>query len=148
MYQRILVPINGSATSERALQEAIKIADGKAQIRLVSVLEEILTIGSEGFDNANNAVLQEAARKTAEKTLAMAAETVRKSGAKAEIVLRDELGTSVVDAINGEAQSWLADLIVIGTHGRTGLTRLILGSVAEGVVREATMPVLLIRGQA
>jgi nucleotide-binding universal stress UspA family protein len=145
MYQRILVPINGSTTSERALQEAIKLAEGKAQIRLIYVIEEILAISNEGLDFANIAVLQEAARKAAEKTLAMAAETVRKSGAKVEIALLDELGQSVVDAINNEAQNWLADLIVIGTHGRTGLTRLLLGSVAEGVVREATMPVLLIR---
>jgi nucleotide-binding universal stress UspA family protein len=145
MYQRILVPINGSSTSERALQEAIKLADGKAQIRLVYVVEEILTIGSEGFDYANNAVLQEAAKKAAAETLAMAADKVSKSGAKVDTVLVEELGQGVVDVINNEAQNWVADLIVIGTHGRTGLTRLLLGSVAEGVVREAAMPVLLIR---
>jgi nucleotide-binding universal stress UspA family protein len=147
MYQRILVPFNGSKTSERALQEAIKIADGKAQIRLIFVFEQILTLGSEGFDTANNAVLQEAAKKTAETELAKAAETVLKSGAEADTVLQDKPGQNVVDAINNEAQIWLADLIVIGTHGRTGLTRLLLGSVAEGVVREATVPVLLIRAQ-
>jgi nucleotide-binding universal stress UspA family protein len=145
MYQRILVPIDGSSTSERALQEAVKISEGKALIRLVFVLEEILTMSSEGFDNANDAFLQEAARKNAEKILASAAEKVGKSGAQVESVLRDELTKSVVDIIIEETQSWLADLIVIGTHGRTGLTRLLLGSVAEGVVREATMPVLLIR---
>jgi len=145
MYQRILVPINGSSTSERALQEAIKLADGKAQNRLVYVVEEILTIGSEGFDYANNAVLQESAKKAAAETLAIAAEKVSKSGAKVDTVLIEELGQGVIDVINNEAQNWLADLIVIGTHGRTGLTRLLLGSVAEGVVREAAMPVLLIR---
>lgn len=145
MYQRILVPINGSSTSERALQEAIKLANGKAQIRLVYVVEEILTIGSEGLDYANNAVLQEAAKKAAADTLAIAADRVSKSGAKVDTVLVDELGQGVIDVINNEAQNWNADLIVIGTHGRTGLTRLLLGSVAEGVVREAAMPVLLIR---
>jgi nucleotide-binding universal stress UspA family protein len=45
-----------------------------------------------------------------------------------------------------EAERWQAELIVIGTHGRTGFSRLVLGSVAEGVVRAASMPVLLIRG--
>lgn len=147
MYQRILVPFNGSRASERALQEAIKIAAGKAQIRLIFVFEEILTLGSEGIDTVNNAVLQEAARKTAETELARAAEKVRNSGAEVDTVLHDKLGQNVVDTINNEAQNWSADLIVIGTHGRTGLTRLILGSVAEGVVREAIMPVLLIRAQ-
>lgn len=145
MYQRILVPINGSSTSERALQEAIKLADGKAQIRLVYVVEEMLTIGAEGLDYANNAVLQEAAKKAASEVLANAAEKVSRTGANVDTVLIEELGRGVVDVINNEAQNWVADLIVIGTHGRTGLTRLLLGSVAEGVVREASMPVLLIR---
>lgn len=147
MYQRILVPLNGSSTSERALQEAIKLADGKAQIHLVYVLEEILMIGAEGLDYANNAVLQESAKKAATETLAMAADEVAKSGAEVDTVLIEDMGHGVVDAINNEAQNWVADLIVIGTHGRTGLTRLLLGSVAEGVVREAAMPVLLIRAQ-
>lgn len=145
MYQRILVPINGSSTSERALQEAIKLAQGKAQLRLVYVLEEILPLAAEGFDYSNSAALQETARKAAEDTLAQAANKVRKSGATVEMALIDELGQGVIDAINHEALNWSADLIVIGTHGRTGLTRLLLGSIAEGVVREAAMPVLLIR---
>lgn len=145
MYQRILVPINGSPTSERALQEAIKLAEGKAQLHLVYVLEEILPIGAEGFEYVNSGALQKTARKTAEKMLAEAAEKVQQSGATAEITLLDDLGQGVVDVINNEAQNCSADLIVIGTHGRTGLTRLLLGSVAEGVVRESSVPVLLIR---
>lgn len=145
MYQRILVPINGSSTSERALQESIKLADGKAQVRLVYVLEEIMPIGTEGYDFVNNAALQKAARKAAEQILAEAAEKVQQSGAQVEITLLDDQGQGVVDAINNEALNCAADLIVIGTHGRTGLTRLLLGSIAEGVVRESSVPVLLIR---
>jgi len=145
MYQRILVPIDGSSTAERALQEAIKLADGKAQIHLVYVVEEILMIGAEGLDYANNAVLQESAKKAAAVTLATAADKISKSVAKVDTVLLEALGNGVADAINNEAQNWLADLIVIGTHGRTGLTRLLLGSVAEGVIRKAAVPVLLIR---
>lgn len=145
MYQRILVPINGSSTSERALQEAIKLADGKAQVRLVYVLEEIMPIGAEGYDFVNSASLQKAARKAAEKTLTEAAEKAQQSGAPVEFTLLDDLGQGVVDTINNEALNCSADLIVIGTHGRTGLTRLLLGSIAEGVVRESSVPVLLIR---
>jgi len=114
-------------------------------LRLVYVLEEILPLAAEGFDYSNSAALQETARKAAEDTLAKAADKVRKSGATVETALIDELGQGVIDAINNEALNWSADLIVIGTHGRTGLTRLLLGSIAEGVVREAAMPVLLIR---
>ena len=145
MYQRILVPVNGSSTSEKALQEAIKVAEGKGQLRLVYALEEIIPVAAEGYDYASTAALLEAARKAAENTLTQAANKVRKSGATAEVALIDEPGQSVIDVINNEAQNWMADLIVIGTHGRSGLTRLLLGSVAEGVVREATIPVLLIR---
>ena len=145
MYQRILVPINGSPTSERALQEAIKLAAGKGLLRLLFVLEEILPIGAEVFEYTNIAALRETARITAEETLAQAADKVRKSGAAAETILLQELGQGIVDVIINESLDWFADLIVIGTHGRTGLTRLLLGSVAEGVVREASMPVLLIR---
>ena len=145
MYQRILVPFNGSNTSERALQEAIKLAGGTGVLRLVYVLEEILPVGNDGFEYANMSILHENARTAAEGILAQAADSARKSGATVETILLQELGQGIVDIIIHESLDWFADLIVIGTHGRTGLTRLLLGSVAEGVVREASMPVLLIR---
>jgi nucleotide-binding universal stress UspA family protein len=53
----------------------------------------------------------------------------------------------IYDLIDEEAQSWPADLIVIGTHGRRGIRRLLLGSVAEGLARISNKPILLIRGQ-
>ena len=52
----------------------------------------------------------------------------------------------IYDAIEEEATEWAADLIVIGTHGRRGIRRLLLGSVAEGLTRVSSKPVLLIRG--
>jgi nucleotide-binding universal stress UspA family protein len=64
-----------------------------------------------------------------------------------ELIVIDTLNRRIPEAIADDAEAWLADLIVIGTHGRRGLSRLFLGSVAEGVVRVATKPVLLIRGQ-
>jgi nucleotide-binding universal stress UspA family protein len=54
-------------------------------------------------------------------------------------------GESVAGVIIAEAQRWSADLIVIGTHGRTGFNRLLFGSVAEGVLRTSPVPILLIR---
>ena len=59
----------------------------------------------------------------------------------------DSFATRTCDVINEEAKSWPADLIVIGTHGRRGVNRLLLGSVAETVIRTASKPVLIIRGQ-
>jgi len=56
-------------------------------------------------------------------------------------------GERVASVIDGDARQWGADLIVIGTHGRSGLSRLLLGSVAEGVARGTSVPVLLIRAE-
>ena len=147
MYQRILVPIDGSATSERALQEAIKLAAGKAQLRLVYVVEEAYPLDAEGYAYIDYEALQEAVRKTGERTLAQAAVKVRRSGITVETTLLDVPGERVASVIDNEALKWKADLIVIGTHGRSGLSRLLLGSVAEDVVRGASIPVLLVRAE-
>lgn len=147
MYQRILVPIDGSDTSERALQEAIKVANREARLRLVYVLEEIYLLDAEGYAYIDLAALQQAMRQTGERTLAMAAEKVRHSGATAETALLEANGGRIANVIESEAGHWNADLIVLGTHGRSGLNRLLLGSVAEGVVRVASVPVLLVRAE-
>jgi nucleotide-binding universal stress UspA family protein len=146
MYQRILVPIDGSATAERALQEAIKLAAGKAQLRLVYVIEAVYPLDAEGYAYIDYEALQEAVHSTGERTLAQAVETVRRSGMTVESALLDASGERVSSVIDNEAVSWKADLIVIGTHGRSGLSRLLLGNVAEEVVRGASVPVLLVRG--
>ena len=146
MYQRILVPIDGSAAAEHALQEAIKLAAGKAQLRLVYVIEEkTYPLDAEAYAFIDYAALQEAVRHTGERALAQAAEKVRRSGMTAETALLDVPGERVASVIDSEALNWAADLIVISTHGRSGLSRLLLGSVAEDVVRGASVPVLLVR---
>ena len=147
MYQRILVPIDGSDTSARALQEAIKLADSAALLRLVYVLEEVYALDAEGYAFIDYAALQQAVRRTGERTLALAAEKVRRSGKRSETALLEADGQRIASVIESEARHWQADLIVIGTHGRSGLNRLLLGSVAEGVVRVASVPVLLVRAE-
>lgn len=147
IYQRILVPIDDSATSERALQEAIKLANGKARLRVIYVLEEILPLDAEGYTYIDYAALQETARFAGERVLAQAAEKVQPSGMTAETALLEASGEHIASVIKDDALHWQADLIVIGTHGRSGLSRLLLGSVAEGVVRGASIPVLLVRAE-
>lgn len=147
MYQRILVPVDGSATSGQALREAIKLAAGKAQLRLVHVIEEIYPLDTEGYAYIDHIALQEAVRHTGERVLAQAAKEAQRLGVTAETVLLEAGGERVADVIDGEAKNWPADLIVIGTHGRSGLSRLLLGSVAEGVARGTSVPVLLIRSE-
>lgn len=144
MYQRILVPIDGSPTSNRALHEAIKLAAGKAQLRLIYVIEEGYALDAEGYAFIDYVALQEAFRQTGERALAQAAEEVRRSGMKAETAVLDVPGEHTAKVIDNDALSWKADLIVIGTHGRSGVGRLLMGSVAENVVRGASAPVLLV----
>lgn len=145
MYQKILVPVDGSTTSNCALQEAIKLAQHHhAQLELVHVFEDILYWVDESY--INYAELQETIRESSEKIMTEAQALVQQAGLTAETKLLEAKGQRIANVIVAEAEHWQADLIVIGTHGRSGFSRLLLGSVAEGVVRTATMPVLLIRG--
>ncbi|MBI5430352.1 MAG: universal stress protein [Nitrosomonadales bacterium] len=147
MYQRILVPVDGSDTSARALREAVKIGGGRAGLRLIYVLEETYPLDAEGYAFIDHDALREAARRTGERILAQAAKVARDSGAAVETVLLDAGDRRVASVIDEDARNWPAELIVVGTHGRSGLSRLLLGSVAEGVARGASMPVLLVRGE-
>lgn len=145
MYQRILVPIDGSATSERALDETIKFAQQhNAQVEVIYVLEDVLYF--ENDDYLNYAELLHSMRCSGEKILAQAQQKLQQAGIVNETKLLEAQGARVANVIVDEAQNYLADLIIIGTHGRSGFSRILLGSVAEGVVRTAHIPILLIRG--
>ena len=143
MYQHILIPVDGSSTSEHALQEALRLAQQHgAQLELVYVVENILN--KEGF--VIYPELQETMRNKGRKILTQALSVVQEAGLIAETKLLEGGGARIASVILAEAKRWRADLIVIGTHGRTGISKLIFGSVAEGVVRTSHIPVLLIRG--
>ncbi|OGU33667.1 MAG: hypothetical protein A2199_09120, partial [Hydrogenophilales bacterium RIFOXYA1_FULL_63_33] len=81
--------------------------------------------------------------------LGKAAATAAEAGVEADtrLIELDRLGDRIPDVLAREADVWPADLIVVGTHGRRGLSHLFLGSVAEGIVRVASKPVLLVRGK-
>ena len=147
MYQRILVPIDGSPTSQRALEEALGLARQSSKgclLELLYVIEIILFPDSEIY--FNYAELQKTMRTSGEKILARAEKTVRQAGIAVQTRLLEADGERIANVIVEEARRWSADLIVIGTHGRSGFNRVLFGSVAEGVVRTAPTPVLLIRG--
>jgi nucleotide-binding universal stress UspA family protein len=84
---------------------------------------------------------------TGERLLASAEGAARARRVNVETALLETLGRRVADVIVREAKKWRADLIVLGTHGRAGLSRVVLGSDAELVVRESPVPVLLVRGR-
>jgi nucleotide-binding universal stress UspA family protein len=145
VYRHILVPVDGSSTSERALQEALGLARQQtAELELVYVMEDVLFLENEAYINYEE--VRRSARSEGEKTLGRAQAVVQQAGVKAAQRLLEARGERIASVIIEEARRWPADLIVIGTHGRSGFSRILFGSVAEGVVRTAHIPVLLVRG--
>lgn len=146
MYERILVPIDGSDTSQFGLQEAMRVAKlAHARIRLIHVIDELsfaLTVDAYSYHAGE---LLDLMRKNGAKLVETAQNTVRAQGIEADTALYENLDRTVQQRVLDEAAAWKADLIVIGTHGRRGARRLVLGSSAEGILRGATVPVLLVR---
>ena len=145
MYKRILVPIDGSDTGRRGLKEAIALAtEQKAALCLLHVTNDfpIMSEMPSTFDFENyRKELQQYGRNLLEDGKKLAASL----GLEVETLLHDLKGGRVADAILQEATSAGWDLIVIGTHGRRGFRRALLGSDAESVLRESPVPVLLVR---
>jgi nucleotide-binding universal stress UspA family protein len=146
MYGKILVPIDGSETSARGLNEAIKLARiHGSQLCLMHIVNEfVVDIGYNIGSYPKN--LFELLRKEGKSILDDGLAVAQGAGIKAECVMRESVDSVAADVILEQAKEWKADLIVMGTHGRRGLLRLALGSNADLVVRGATVPVMLIRG--
>lgn len=146
MYKRILVPVDGSKTSMKGLREAIRLAKScKARLRLVHVVDESMAFRDSAFSFGTENIL-DILKKGGEKALKSAADFAEKQDMKAEIALIESFKGRVADGIVGDARKWRADLLVLGTHGRRGVSHLLLGSDAELVVRLSPVPVLLVRG--
>jgi nucleotide-binding universal stress UspA family protein len=149
MYKRIMVAVDGSHTSELALHEAINLAKAlEGRLRLVHAVDEISANWYAG-GYANPAEIWEAMAKSGRDILEKAAAAVAEAGLETDTKLIEinTPGRRIPEVIAEEADAWPADLIVVGTHGRRGLSHVFLGSVAEGIVRVSAKPVLLIRGK-
>ena len=146
MYTHILVPVDGSPTSNRGLDEAVKLAQlTGAKLRLIHVIDELVyAVGMDGMGTMA-ADLLPLLREGGEQILAKCRARVEASGVAVDTVLSDGYVGRVSDRVVAEAAAWHADLIVLGTHGRRGVGRVLLGSDAEQIVRVAMTPVLLVR---
>jgi len=144
MYKKILVPVDGSNTASRGLQEAIGLAkDQDAVLRVIHVVDQAVLAQTPGVMMAAGDVLErleESGAAVLKRAVALAA----RAGVKADTVLLRSMAGRIADGVIREAQRWRADLIVMGTHGRRGISRMLLGSDAETVVRSATVPVMLV----
>ena len=149
MYQRILVPFDGSPTSLRGLDEAIEVALATgARLRLVHLADDLAyATGFETYAAYANEVLP-CMRQAGNKILQDGKTRAAKAGVNADTLLLEGSATRLADAVAEQASSWAADLIVIGTHGRRGVGRWLLGSDAEQILRTAPAPVLLVRAAA
>jgi len=148
MFKRILVAVDGSSTSDQALQEAIQLAkELQAQLRIVHAVDlRDIYLSADFVDPLE---LSNVVTKSGQEILRKAQALAESTGIAVETQLlkMEAMGQRIPEMIAADAEAWPADLIVICTHGRSGLSRLLMGSVAEGVVRVATKPVLLVRAR-
>ncbi|HDR9474731.1 universal stress protein [Burkholderia multivorans] len=148
MYNTIMVAFDGSASSKHALDEALKIAKANgAQVAVVYVVDRSALFAYAGrFDPQ---ALVDELRRDGIDALRAAEHAIRQASVNGdtELVETDGLGEDVAARLQRYANEHDVDLAVVGTHGRRGIQRMLLGSVAERFVRRACCPVLLIRGE-
>jgi nucleotide-binding universal stress UspA family protein len=145
MYQRILVPVDGSATSERGLREAVKLASGQnTRLLFLHVVDDYTTLSDMTSASGYEEMLKRL-RQYGLDVLSKARHEAEAASIHCETLLREVTGKRVADVIVEQAGQHACDAIVMGTHGRRGFTRLTLGSAAEGVARISPVPVLLVR---
>lgn len=147
-FHQILVPVDGSPTSEKALDEAIRLARlNGARLRLLHVVDDLAYVT--GFESAANYLneiipLMHAA---GEKLLDGYRQKALDQGVEADSVLIDDKPGRICDHVAEQAMRAKADLIVVGSHGRRGVGRVLLGSDVEQIVRHAPVPVLVVRAK-
>jgi len=143
-YKKILAAVDGSAASNKGLREALRLAKREgARLVLLNVVNDYYAFAA--MDGPAPVDLVPALREGGRRILARARAAAEKAGVKPTVLMREIVGGPAADAIVREARKQRADLIVLGTHGRRGVRRLVMGSDAEQVVRTSRVPVLLVR---
>jgi nucleotide-binding universal stress UspA family protein len=147
MYDRILVPVDGSPTSEAGLTEAIRLAHlSGGRICLMYLVDEMPFVPEAASCSAMVPNTVAAARDRGAAMLDRWGARVVQAGVEVDTKLLEGIGSRLVEFVNEQVQAWKADIVVLGTHGRHGLGRALIGSDAEQIVRHATVPVLLVHG--
>jgi nucleotide-binding universal stress UspA family protein len=146
MYKVIMVPTDGSGFDREAIRVALRMAErSNAKVRLVRVLESDSFFGTtpEAHWTPMSAELGRSKRTSALSELySLAAEC--RNEFKADITV-DLHGGPVTDVLQGYARRHDVDLIVMSTHGRSGISRLSLGSVTDSLIRHTTIPVMVVK---
>jgi nucleotide-binding universal stress UspA family protein len=143
-FRRILFATDFSPASRRAFASALGLARSqRAALTLLTVIPPVVVVPEQYLDAVTMDRLDAQARRWSRQHLARLAARAAKAGVRAEVLLRDG---DVADEITRACRSTKADLLVIGTHGRRGVRRFFLGSVADRLVATAPCPVLTVRG--
>lgn len=147
MYKTIMVAVDGSAVADLALREAARLATAlDSTVHLVHVVDDGYVLYDVGYVEPTmvNQALVDAGRKV----LQEAGDHLAQQGVRTTTRLIEEpfSPSDIAITLDQAARDVKADLIVMGTHGRRGVKRLVLGSVAEGVLRLSRSPLLLVRG--
>jgi len=145
MYQHIMVALDGSDPSKNALKAAIRLAqDCHATLAALYVVDDTPMLYDAGYYDPS--ILRKALVEEGQRVCAEATAAIKEAGlqASASVVEVELLGDDIAHQIEKSAEAAKADIVVMGTHGRRGFKRLMLGSVAERFVRVSTRPVLLV----
>ena len=140
-YERLLLPTDGSSCAETAVDQAAQLATAfDATVEVVSVVDVNTVASQSELTNARQVVGE--LETQSETAVERVADRLREAGVTAEtVVLQGTPATTIAD----RAEETGADLIVMGTHGRTGIGRFLLGSTTERLIRHAPTPVLSVR---
>src|SRR2546427_8770487 len=142
IVQHVLVPIDFSTTADRALEYAMALAQHlQARLTLLHVLD-MTPVTMDEMTPGMTATFLETQETEAQHLLQASLERVQRAGLQGDSLLVQGTPTQTIVDTAGEQQG---DLIIMGTHGRTGLGHVFLGSVAEHVVRQGPCPVLVVR---
>ena len=146
MTRRILYASDFSSASRPAFAKAVDLAKAnRAELTIAHVLTPSLPVIADGYMSAQAyRDMELAARRWGQKQLDALVTKAKRAGVRARALLLEGVAA---DRIVRAARSRHADMIVIGTHGRTGFARLMVGSVANRVVSHARCPVLTVRGK-
>lgn len=143
-FKRILVPIDGSTYSAKAIRTATEIAQKNESeiVILACIRKEDIGAWYYSDPKINKDVISKA-KEFAKQSMSKIEEGIRKKGISVTSSVIE--AKSLVKGITDFANSKKVDLIVMGSHGRTGFKRMLLGSVSNGVVQQARQPVLIVK---
>ena len=149
MYQHILVVIDGGPAADQALSEALKLAGDGCHLRVITVVENPfagygIPARTYGYTAVHEGLLQQG-RQILDQVLRDTQHLDHLTIETHLIDLGPDANADIAPAILADSEDYNADVIVMGTHGRSGVKRFFLGSVAEQVIRQSHIPVLVVR---